>query len=65
VFQQQQLEYIREGIAYEEVKFKSNQYIIDVIQSSTGILGQLDDECKLPKGDDGRWARKMYQVSGA
>ena len=62
VFEQQQQEYIREGIKYEEVKFKSNQYIIDVIQGNTGILGQLNDECKLPEGEDGKWARKMYQV---
>jgi myosin heavy subunit len=44
------------------VEFKSNQYIIDTIQGSEGVLGQLDDECKLPKGDDGKWVRKMYQV---
>lgn len=29
-----------------------------------GLLSLLDDECKLPKGSDDSWARKVYKESG-
>ena len=39
--------------------------MLDLIQSKPhGILPMLDDECRLPKGSDAKWAGRLYQQYG-
>ena len=44
----EQEEYHREGIAWEEVEFFNNAIICELIDSSTGMIAQLDEECMRP-----------------
>jgi myosin-5 len=49
--QLEQEEYVREGIDWQFIKFTDNQPVIDLIEAKPiGILGLLDEECKMPKG---------------
>ncbi|XP_073981938.1 dilute class unconventional myosin isoform X2 [Rhodnius prolixus] len=60
VFKLEQEEYVREGIEWTFIDFYDNQSCIDLIESKLGILDLLDEECKMPKGSDTSWAKKLY-----
>ena len=60
VFKLEQEEYQREKLNWTKIEFYDNQPCIDLIEDKLGILDLLDEECKMPKGGDESWARKMY-----
>nr|XP_015220858.1 PREDICTED: unconventional myosin-Vb-like isoform X1 [Lepisosteus oculatus] len=61
VFQLEQEEYVREGIPWSRVEFSDNQPCIALIEGPLGVLDLLDEECRMPKGSDESWARKLYE----
>lgn len=62
VFKLEQDEYTREGIDWTFIEFKDNQPVIDLIESKPiGILQLLDEECKMPKGTDETWCKKLHE----
>ncbi|XP_078527330.1 unconventional myosin-Vb-like [Lissotriton helveticus] len=60
VFKLEQEEYVAEGIPWTHIDFYDNQPCIDLIEAKLGILDLLDEECKMLKGSDQRWAQKLY-----
>ena len=62
VFKLEQDEYIKEKIQWSFIDFYDNQPCIDLIEDKLGVLGLLDEECKVPKGNDEAWGNKMYKA---
>ncbi|XP_058257243.1 unconventional myosin-Vb isoform X1 [Hemibagrus wyckioides] len=60
VFQLEQEEYEREELPWNRIEFNDNQPCITLIEGSLGLLDLLDEECRIPKGSDENWARKLY-----
>jgi myosin-5 len=61
IFKMEQAEYEREKIEWAFISFPDNQDCLDTIQmKKVGILAMLDDECRLPGGNDKNWANRMY-----
>jgi myosin-5 len=61
IFKLEQAEYEAENIAWAFIEFPDNQDCLDTIQApKIGILSMLDDECRLPKGSDRNFAKRMY-----
>ena len=61
VFKLEQEEYVRENIDWTFITFTDNQPVITLIEAKPiGILNLLDEECKMPKGDDRSWCAKLY-----
>jgi len=62
IFKLEQAEYEAEQIEWAFISFPDNQDCLDTIQKSKiGILSMLDDECRLPRGSDRNWAKRMFQ----
>lgn len=62
IFKLEQAEYNAEAIDWAFIEFPDNQDCLDTIQApKIGILSMLDDECRLPKGSDRNWAKRMYE----
>lgn len=62
IFKLEQAEYDAEKIEWAFISFPDNQDCLDTIQQKkTGILTMLDDECRLPRGSDRNWAKRMYE----
>uniref|UniRef100_A0A669D938 Methyl-CpG binding domain protein 3b n=1 Tax=Oreochromis niloticus TaxID=8128 RepID=A0A669D938_ORENI len=60
VFHLEQEEYIREELAWSRIEFSDNQQCIDLIEGQLGMFDLLDEECRMPKGSDESWVRKLY-----
>eukprot|EP00529_Nitzschia_sp_RCC80_P006562 CAMPEP_0113451262 /NCGR_PEP_ID=MMETSP0014_2-20120614/6248_1 /TAXON_ID=2857 /ORGANISM="Nitzschia sp." /LENGTH=1572 /DNA_ID=CAMNT_0000342613 /DNA_START=332 /DNA_END=5050 /DNA_ORIENTATION=- /assembly_acc=CAM_ASM_000159 len=62
IFKLEQAEYEAEQIEWAFISFPDNQDCLDTIQAKkTGILAMLDEECRLPRGSDRNWAKRMYE----
>ena len=60
IFKLEQEEYEAEGIEWAFISFPDNQDCLDTIQQKkTGILAMLDDECRLPKGSDRNFCKRL------
>ena len=58
----EQIEYQREKIEWSFIEFPDNQDRLDLIENKqTGILALLEDECKLPKATDEKFASRLYK----
>ncbi|KAM6310732.1 unconventional myosin-Vb-like [Podargus strigoides] len=62
VFELEQEEYMTEEIPWVFVDFCDNQPCIDLIEGRLGILDLLNEECKMPQGNDSSWVQKLYQT---
>lgn len=62
VFKLEQEEYVKEEIEWSFIDFADNQPCINLIESRLGILSLLDEESRLPAGNDQSWIEKMYQT---
>ncbi|CAN3360820.1 myosin-2 [Diutina catenulata] len=62
VFKLEQEEYIKEEIEWSFIDFSDNQPCINLIESRMGVLALLDEESRLPAGNDAQWVEKMYSV---
>ncbi|KAM6921654.1 unconventional myosin-Va [Xenentodon cancila] len=60
VFHLEQEEYMREELAWNRIEFSDNQKCIDLIEGQLGMFDLLDEECRMPKGSDESWVRKLY-----
>lgn len=60
IFKLEQAEYSAENIEWAFIEFPDNQDCLDTIQApKVGVLAMLDDECRLPKGSDRNFAKRM------
>nr|XP_046247964.1 unconventional myosin-Vb isoform X2 [Scatophagus argus] len=59
VFHLEQEEYIREELAWSRIEFSDNQQCINLIEGQLGLFDLLDEECRMPKGSDESWVRKL------
>jgi myosin-5 len=63
VFKMEQEEYSRENIQWSFIEFPDNQDCLDLVEHRTnGIFAILDDECRLPKGSDDKFAARLYKA---
>lgn len=62
VFKLEQEEYVKEEIEWSFIDFSDNQPCISLIENKLGILSLLDEESRLPAGNDQSWVEKMYQT---
>jgi myosin-5 len=63
IFKMEQLEYEKEKIEWSFIEFPDNKDCLDLIEhKSTGILAILDDQCKLHKPNDERFAGALYKA---
>lgn len=60
VFKLEQEEYVAEQIPWEFISFADNQACIDMIESKFGLLSLLDEESRLPSGQDSSFLQKVY-----
>ena len=61
IFKLEQAEYEAEAIDWAFIEFPDNQDCLDTIQApKVGVLAMLDDECRLPKGSDRNFAKRMF-----
>lgn len=60
VFKLEQEEYVKEKIEWSFIEFSDNQPCIDLIEQKLGILSLLDEESRLPAGNDESWIQKLY-----
>ncbi|XP_062888632.1 unconventional myosin-Va-like [Mobula hypostoma] len=60
VFKLEQEEYLTEGLSWTLIDYHDNQPCIDIIEAKLGILDLLDEECRMPKGTDEKWAQKLF-----
>jgi len=62
IFKMEQQEYTREGINWSFIEFPDNQDCLELIEGKpNGLIAMLDDECRLPKGSDEKYAGRLYQ----
>lgn len=62
VFKLEQEEYVKEEIEWSFIAFADNQPCINLIENRLGVLSLLDEESRLPAGNDQSWIEKMYQT---
>lgn len=65
VLRNEQAEYEAEGIEWSFIEFPENQDAIDLIDSNSGILRILDDQCRAPGPSDKSFAINVYQQCSA
>uniref|UniRef100_A0A6B2KWU6 Myosin motor domain-containing protein n=1 Tax=Arcella intermedia TaxID=1963864 RepID=A0A6B2KWU6_9EUKA len=61
MFKAEQEEYEKENVPWEKITFQDNSGCIDLIEKPGGILAALDEECRLPKGNDDAFLNKITQ----
>ena len=61
IFKLEQEEYKKENIKWNQISFPDNQECLNLIQSKFGILSMLDEECRLPKGNDLNYTSKLVK----
>ena len=61
IFKLEQEEYRREGINWENIDYPDNKDILNLIDGKDGIFSSLDEECKLPKGNDEKYNNKLVK----
>lgn len=58
IFRSVQEEYEREGIPLDEITYDDNSDVLNLIESKTGLLAMLNEECVRPKGSDQAFVQK-------
>eukprot|EP01125_Pyxidicula_operculata_P003352 TRINITY_DN1399_c1_g1_i3.p1 TRINITY_DN1399_c1_g1~~TRINITY_DN1399_c1_g1_i3.p1 ORF type:complete len:1823 (-),score=494.16 TRINITY_DN1399_c1_g1_i3:200-5668(-) len=60
MFKAEQEEYTKEGVPWQQISFVDNKATIDLIEKPvSGLLGMLDEECRMPKGSDKTYLEKI------
>jgi hypothetical protein len=58
-FKEEERTYLSEEVPYEPVLFIDNQPVLDLLEKKPyGLLNLLDEEVRLPKGEDSKWLAK-------
>ena len=60
VFKLEQEEYVREQIDWTFINFSDNQPCIDLIEGKLSVLSLLDEESRLPMGNDESFITKLH-----
>jgi myosin-5 len=58
VFKSVQIEYIEEGLEWENIGFVDNQDTLDIIEGRRGVISCLNEECMLPQSSDNSFLSK-------
>jgi len=58
IFRSVQEEYEKEGIPLDEITYDDNTDVLKLIESKTGLLAMLNEECVRPKGSDQAFVQK-------
>jgi myosin-5 len=58
IFRSVQEEYEREGVPLDEITYDDNSDVLTLIESKTGLLAMLNEECVRPKGSDQAFVSK-------
>lgn len=61
IFKLEQIEYENEGIDWKNISFPDNKECLDIIEGKFGIIDMLNEECKLPKGNDINFTQKILK----
>ncbi|KAI9913229.1 hypothetical protein PsorP6_005924 [Peronosclerospora sorghi] len=61
-FKTVQEEYQQEGIAWEFVKYRDNQDMLDLLENSMGVMALLNEECVRPMGSDLSFVSKLVSL---
>lgn len=62
IFKLEQTEYEKEKIEWSFIHFPDNKDCLDLIEHRiNGLIAMLDDECRLPKASDEKFAARMYK----
>lgn len=62
IFKLEQTEYEKEKIEWSFISFPDNKDCLELIEHRvTGLVAMLDDECRLPKASDEKFASRMYK----
>lgn len=67
IFQLEQIEYENEGIDWTHISFPDNKKCLEIIENKFGLIDLLNEECRLPKGNDKNFTNKLlnaYKKSG-
>ncbi|KAF9579807.1 Myosin type-2 heavy chain 1 [Lunasporangiospora selenospora] len=64
VFKLEQEEYVREQIDWKFIEFSDNQPCIEMIEGKLGVLALLDEESRMPSGNDQGWCNKLFSQLG-
>jgi myosin V len=59
VFKTVQQEYRQEGLAWEDIDFKDNVEVLDLIEGKRGLLAVLNEECLIPQSSDATFLSKI------
>ncbi|KAG6615516.1 myosin-like protein [Phytophthora cinnamomi] len=62
VFKTVQEEYQQEGVAWEFVKYRDNQDMLDLLENSMGVMALLNEECVRPMGSDLSFVSKLVSL---
>jgi myosin-5 len=63
IFQSVQEEYKFEGIALNDIMYDDNSDVLALIESRTGLLAMLNEECMRPKGSDKEFVFKAINAN--
>jgi myosin-5 len=62
IFKLEQTEYEKEKIEWHFISFPDNKDCLELIEHRvSGIIAMLDDECRLPKASDEKFAARSYK----
>ena len=67
IFELEQIEYENEGIDWKNISFPDNRKCLEIIENKFGLIDLLNEECRLPKGNDKNFTNKLlnaYKKSG-
>lgn len=62
VFKTVQEEYEQENVAWEFIKYRDNQDMLDLLENSMGLMALLNEECVRPMGSDLSFASKIVSL---
>mmetsp|Transcript_10394 Transcript_10394/g.15570 ORF Transcript_10394/g.15570 Transcript_10394/m.15570 type:complete len:1057 (+) Transcript_10394:2-3172(+) len=62
IFKTVQVEYEEEGIPWNLIDFSDNAEVLWLLESATGVLAVLNEECMLPKSSDERFISKLSRI---
>ncbi|XP_055836486.1 unconventional myosin-VIIa-like isoform X1 [Episyrphus balteatus] len=66
IFKMEQAEYAADGIDWENIAFKDNQEILDLIAiKSVNVMSLIDEESIFPKGTDATLLEKLHSTHGS
>ena len=64
VFKLEQQEYVAEKIKWSFIDFSDNAQCIEMIEGKLGLMDLLDEESRLPSGEDKKLIQKLYNRFG-